>query len=181
MNSNRDTVAIHPAQRDEIAEPLLAYLRSIVSGGGSLPLKFINFHGFQTSRLPDSLLDGVLKPVGLTAAMVQIEIAGVHSDLTHEVHIHERTEAHVTCVGEDFGLPNPQLGFAFMKDRWFPVKLGDSFQIPANVAHGFTVDPGGVMYFLSVQSPPLVSQDGHEDYVIHPFTRWPKGSVSYEP
>jgi len=158
-------------QLNRIAEAVLERVRL---AGGVAPMMFTNFHGFLKSGLPNDVVGDVLRQFGLTPEMVQIEVAGVLTDLTHEIHTHQRTEAHVTCIGEDFGLPNPRGGYAFLRDRWVPVKLGDVFQIAVNVAHGFTVDPGGILYFLSVQSQPLVSPDGQEDYVAQPFTRWLK-------
>jgi hypothetical protein len=139
---------------------------------GRVAFTFSSFHGFLKSGFPVGTLEPLLRAFGVSAHQVQIEVAGVLEDLTHEVHIHRRTEAHVTCVGENFGLPNPSGAYAFLNYRWTPLNPGDTLEIPPGVEHGFTVDPGGCLYFLSVQSPPIVSESGEEDYIIQPFTRW---------
>lgn len=136
---------------------------------------FADFHGFKKSALPAQIVDPIRQRFGFSERELQIEVAGVLTDLTHEIHSHRRSQAHVTCIGENFGLPDPRDGYIFLGQRWFPMKLGDSFDIPTSVEHGFTVDEGGLLYFLSVQSPPLVSEDGQEDYVAQPFTRWSRG------
>jgi len=153
--------------------------RAVVADG--LTFEFVDFHGLRKCSLPASLVEPIRRWFGFSAGELQIEIAGVLTDSTHEVHTHERTEAHVTCIGEDLGLPNPRDGYAFLRDRWLPVKLGDVLKIPVNVAHGFTVDPGGGLFVLRLESPPSVSPHGQEDYIAQPFTRWSRGPSLYEP
>src|ERR1017187_7959770 len=96
------------SQLNRIAAAVLERVR-LATGG--VPMTFTSFHGFQKSGLPKDIVGDVLKQFGLTSEMGQIEVAGVLTDLTHEIHPHQRTEAHVTCIGEDFGLPNPRGGY----------------------------------------------------------------------
>jgi hypothetical protein len=145
---------------------------------GSLIFTFTKFHGFLKAGIPKDILDPLVRTLSLRPGQVQVEVAGVLEDLAREVHIHERTRAHVTCVGENFGLPNPRDAYAFLAGRWTPMRLGENLDIPAGIEHGFTVDPGGCLYFLSVQSPPLISEDGTEDYIARPYSG-AKGRVNH--
>lgn len=126
-----------------------------------------NYHGFIKTRLPQ---------IGEWAAAqrwgnidlersVQAELVSVHGDLTDQVHTHEHARAYCLVVGAAEGFEDPCGAYAFLRDHWKPVSRMDEVRIPPGTPHGFTVKPGGVLYFISVQSPPIVG-DGHDDY--HP-------------
>lgn len=127
-------------------------------------LVFEDYHGFQKSRLPSSVLAKVLLSRGLTEADVQIEVVRADRDLTSEVHYHEAAAAYITILGAELGFENPQGGRYFLEHAWHLAIPGQEIPIEAGVPHGFTVDAGGRLYFLSVQSPPIVRENGHDDY-----------------
>jgi mannose-6-phosphate isomerase-like protein (cupin superfamily) len=127
-------------------------------------LNMANYHGFLKSRLPEEFLTSVLSPFGLTTDDVQVEIVEVTKDLSDEVHYHEHAFAYVICMGEKYHVASPKNAKAFLKDHWFPVKDSDIVEIPAGTKHGFTIDEGGALTFLSVQAPPIVGH-GKDDYI----------------
>ena len=73
--------------------------------------------------------------------------------------------AYCTILGSEDNVAEPKGAHAFLKDRWSPVKAGDVVDVPPNTLHGFTVEPNGILYFLSLQSPPIERGDGHDDYI----------------
>ena len=127
---------------------------------------FIDYHGFKKARLPEGLVAEVATAAGCKPEELQVEIASVHGDLTHEVHYHRDTTAFVACLGPAEKFPTPQKAQAFIR-KWFDFTVGQTVEIPPNTPHGFTVGEGGVLYFLSIQSPPIVGEDGQDDY-FHP-------------
>lgn len=124
----------------------------------------VDYHGFLKSRLPEEFLASVLDPFNLTADDVQIEVVEVTKDLSHEVHYHEAAYAYCVGMGEKYHVAPPQKAKAFLNDHWFSFNDGDSVEIPQRVKHGFTIEEGGILNFLSVQAPPIVGH-GHDDYV----------------
>lgn len=127
--------------------------------------EFTNYHGFGKARFPHGIIADLLSSYGFTTKDVQVELVFVNSDLTREVHLHVDTNAYCVVMGKDVHYPNPDLARTYRDGKWIPLKAGDELAIPTGTKHGFTVNNGGVLYFLSVQSPPIVREDGHEDYV----------------
>ncbi len=105
----------------------------------------------------------ILRPHGLTEEDVQIEIVRVDTDLSKEIHYHNESYAYVVCLGGEYKTENPRGAQAFLIDSWFPVEVGNVIKIPPKTHHGFTVDAGGLLIFLSVQAPPI-EQNGVDDY-----------------
>lgn len=143
----------------------LAVSNAIADLGTRAALRFADYHGFRKSRPPESIVTGILQARRLPAPAFQIDVVSVETDLTHEVHYHEHACAYVIVLGTTSGFPDPQGGYVFLQNSWNVVSAGQEVFIPPGVPHGFTVNPGGHLYFLSVQSPPIVRDDGHDDYV----------------
>ena len=127
------------------------------------------YHGFGKARLPDDLLREVLTPHGLTPDEVQVEVVKVERDLSDEVHYHARSVAYVVALGSEDHFSDPPLrGRAFVNGRWQRFEKGDELTIPPGTPHGFTVwgtgGGRGTLYFLSVQSPPIVGPREEDDY-----------------
>lgn len=120
-------------------------------------LQYESFYGFE--KAPLSSVPGF----SLGSNGVQIEIVRVNTDLSHEVHRHNQSNAVVMILGEHDHFPCPQRGFLLSRGRWRQADSRTILRIPAGTQHGFTVEKGGELYFLSVQSPPIVS-GGHVDY-----------------
>lgn len=146
-----------------IAESIIGKLKTVSPEESAKLLTMSDYHGFLKSRLPEDFLNDILMPFHLTPEEVQIEIVKVDRDLSKEVHYHEGSFAHCVCLGESDRVENPRNAKAFLEDKWFPVKAGDVVPIPAGTRHGFTVEDGGVLIFLSVQAPPI-ERDGNDDY-----------------
>lgn len=148
-----------------ITKNIIESLKGIPASKHAEFFSFQDYHGFSKSRLPDSLLEKVLASSGLAKEQVQIEIVGVSSDLSDEVHLHEESDAFVVVLGPNTNFPEPSKASSFLNNVWVPISEDQEIKIPKGTPHGFTVSDGGSLYFLSVQSPPIVDEHGEDDYV----------------
>ncbi len=129
-------------------------------------LSMQEYHGFGKARLPESFVAEVLHPYGVRTVDVQAEVIRVSTDLSKEIHFHKESTACVIILGREVYLDDPKSALAYVRDHWAEVCAQEEILIPRGTAHGFTVDveQGGILYFLSVQAPPIVRDDGHDDY-----------------
>lgn len=132
-------------------------------------LEFTDYHGFQKAPMPGNFKDSVLRNSGYSdfdVRAIQVEIVKVDRPLVDQVHYHRKSDAIAIVLGPDTRFAGPCHAMAyFAKDRqWLPVEAGETIKIPRRKRHGFSVMPGGLMYFLSVQSP-RISSHLHDDYV----------------
>ena len=104
----------------------------------------------------------------------QIEIVRVVRDLRKQTHRHDRSEALNVMLGSRQHFPDPRHASMYLgmdeATTWSPVEAGESIIIPAGIVHGFTVEEskGGILYFLSIQNPPIEDGHGNDDYVVVP-------------
>lgn len=152
------------AELRRIAEVVMDRLRALPEGEAQRILIMTDYHGFAKARFPEPFLYEVVTPLGLDPKNIQMEVVHVGCDLTQEVHEHREATALAVCLGNAEGFLVPTNALAFVIDHWFSVSAGDTIEIPAGTLHGFTVLEGGTIHFLSVQSPPIVREDGHDDY-----------------
>ena len=155
---------VTPQTLKEIAENVLKNLKGLSAEEMKTIVNMADYHGFLKSRLPEEFLSSILSRFNLTSKDVQIEVVEVATDLTHEVHYHEQSFAYCVCMGEEYHVKAPQNAKAYLVDHWSPVEDKDIVEIPAGTPHGFTIEEGGTLTFLSVQAPPIVHDD-HDDYI----------------
>ena len=158
----------------EVAQSCIDWLQD-ERQAGVLANHLSDYHGFAKRRLPEHVLKPMLAPYGLTPRDIQVELVGVFDDLSREAHTHARAHALACVLGRREGLLEPVAGYAFVSDRWLEAISGMTIDIPPGTVHTFAVKPGGVLYFLSVQAPPIEDGAGGDDYVrvqipkCHPF------------
>ncbi len=125
------------------------------------------YHDFKKSRLKPGKLEQFLDPFDLTPRQVQIEFAVVPTDLSHQIHLHREAYALATPLGKREGLPDPRKAYFYLSSRgehWHPLSAGLELDVPPGVRHGFALAPGGICYFLTIQSPPTDRED-RDDFV----------------
>ena len=125
-----------------------------------------NYHDFLKARLPEERVEQVVRRYGKKPSDVQVELVTVNRDLTDKVHKHPNSRAFNVILGATEGFENARGALAYLENRWFNIRTGDYIEIPQEVRHGFTVEPGGILHFLSVQGPPIVSENGQDDFVM---------------
>ncbi|MBI4836672.1 MAG: radical SAM protein [Candidatus Abawacabacteria bacterium] len=138
-------------------------------------LKFVEYHGFQKSRLPNSLLVNILQPLGFTAKDVQVEIVKVERDLKDEIHYHESSHAFICILGNKYHFPQPHKAFAFINSKWKMIEENEQWEIPPMTPHGFRVRQNGYACFLSIQTPPIMKADSDDYHKVS--TSWNKSII----
>ena len=119
--------------------------------------EFRDYRGFGKSRTALYTYDG-------NHPDIECEVVKVNSNLTDQIHLHKDACAYIRIIGEAEGFENPRNASYFLGTTWMPAKFNDALLIPPQTPHGFSVSPGGILYFVSVQSPPIVGEH-HEDYI----------------
>jgi hypothetical protein len=141
-----------------------AYLDLGVSVGVD-EITFIDYHGFYVGRFPERYLEEMAELYELDISKLQLELVEVRTDLRREVHCHPIANACVSIVGVEEKVDDPRGASAYIDGEWRDVDITTpDMDIPAGKLHGFTVSDGGVLYFISAQSPPIRSDNGHDDY-----------------
>lgn len=148
----------------DIADRTKQKLLTLPTGKAQGLLVMQYYHGFRKARFSDDFLHEVTKGHDLAPEDIQLEVVSVEQDLTDEIHRHHFSIARIICLGAEEGFSDARLAEGCLDLQWFPVKSGEALTIPAGAWHGFTVKDGGELWFLSVQSPPIVSADGKDDY-----------------
>lgn len=147
----------------KISDEIIATFRKLPPEAVSDMISMIDYHGFWKTRLPDTFVRSILAPHGLTSDDVQIEIVKVDTDLTAEVHFHAHAHAMIYALGQGEGLRNASGAVAYRHNTWQGIQSGEEVDIPPGTPHGFSVEPDGELWFLSVQAPPIVGE-GNDDY-----------------
>lgn len=156
-------------QLENIANELAGRFSSMSEEEIREGLKWIDYHGFEKARVVESLLQQILEPMLVTTFEVQVEVVKVTTDLSDQVHYHYRSTAFVLALGEQHHFERALHAAVCIDGAWLPFFTGDRVIIPAGTSHGFrVVGSEGVLYFLSVQSPPIVDEYGHDDYHLEP-------------
>jgi hypothetical protein len=146
-----------------IAAGIVTALRALSPEEFTEVLQVHDYHGFKKGEVPRQLLEQVVDPVFGSHEWVQVEWVQVTTDLSSEVHYHAESTAVTVMLGETEHLPNPDRASAYLNGGWSPVTVGQELIFLPGMPHGFTVQEGGVLWFLSVQSPWIVS-DQRDDY-----------------
>lgn len=145
-----------------IAQEVVGLFHSDVTFKDTITMK--DYHGFQKARIPLEDLENIVKKYSITTELLQVELVKVTQDLSDEIHIHHISQAYCIVFGDNEGLEPPKDAFVFINDHWSPVKQREAILITPKTKHGFTVKPGGILYFLSVQTPPIENKHGQDDY-----------------
>lgn len=126
-------------------------------------LTWKDYHGFLKARIPQQDFVAIAHQHHFDAEAYQAEIVEVKKDLSDEVHLHRNSRAFCIVLGQHHGFHEARKAFTYLNDQWNPVKAGDVIDILAGTPHGFTIQPGGELFFLSIQTPPIEGVSG-DDY-----------------
>jgi len=136
-------------------------------------LSMKDYHGFKKCRVPPTVLDPILATYEVSPIDVQIEIVSVLCDLIHETHIHKVANAYIMVLGAVDRFDDPVDAYALRGKKWMAVTPGQIIDVPACIPHTVTVLSGGIVHFLSVQSPPIERNGGDDYYKVTSSTPFP--------
>ncbi len=78
----------------------------------------------------------------------EVALVTIGADVEYEEHIHENSDAlFVITDGQACVMSEEEL---------YPVCKGDVIAVPRGAAHGFAIEKGGSLSFVSIQSPPIL-------------------------
>jgi hypothetical protein len=130
----------------------------------NLPMR--NYHGFKKCALPEALVAPILRENGFAPREVQVEVVRVTGDLAHMKHHHEQSAAVCLVLGPRTQCPPPTRAEYYLHHSWSDVENEEQIiSIAAGETHGFTVERDGDLWFLSVQSPPIETENG-DDFIL---------------
>jgi mannose-6-phosphate isomerase-like protein (cupin superfamily) len=123
----------------------------------------INFMLDQIKKSLDDCKPYVVNGVSVRSVVTASDIPGVGCDhvfipahLLLAPHLHENSETYI--------LISSGKGRAKIGDRDIDVQKGDIIHIPGGVYHSFYTQDES-MELISIQSPPILDDDGHADYI----------------
>lgn len=126
---------------------------------------YTEYHNFWKCRFHKDRYQDILNLYNRTDNDVLVEIVRVKGDHTKDLHYHKISHAFCIILGKEVGLKSPD-GFVQIEDTIIKAKENDDYYFPTNCKHTFH---GGHndLYFLSVQSPPLLSKDNDDFYIVN--------------
>lgn len=126
---------------------------------------FQNYHDFEKYLVPEDMYFQLTRSLGYPSKQLQVEIVKVDKDLTNQVHYHKHADAYIYILGSNQGFPNAAQAFRYKDTHWQQIHSDQKFIIPHGEPHGFTVTTNGILYFLSIQTPPISSEE-YDDYYL---------------
>ncbi|MBM3204812.1 hypothetical protein FJZ48_02425 [Candidatus Uhrbacteria bacterium] len=129
-------------------------------------LSFEDYHGFLWSSLPTDVLEKILQPFGYTPEQIEVEVIKTLKDQRDEVHYHQESYAYVFILGHSTHFADPEKALTYKDGSWVPVHENESWLISPKTFHGFTVEDGGMLTFLSIQYPPIVQGDKDDYHLV---------------
>ena len=131
-----------------------------------------DYHNFSKVRLPLSWYDDLLINKEWTTDDVLVEIARVEKDNADKLHYHKLSHALCIILGPKTGFPKCSRGTVQLHNQRYQALINKEFYFPQNCPHTFhggieTKDnPKGYLYFLSIQSPPLLTKNNDDFYLL---------------
>lgn len=94
-------------------------------------------------------IDGALIP---EREVSYLRLSAAH---TYPQHIHYKSDAFFVFISGK--------GILLSGTRAIPVNADDSIKIPRGMPHGFKLENGTVLTFISIQSPPILNSETREE------------------
>jgi hypothetical protein len=126
--------------------------------------QYTEYHRSRKYRLPDLLVELAAKRAHTDPKKLQAEIVSIGLDFVDQMHLHRDAYAFCRVLGERHGAYDPiDAEFCVGRmARWEPATVGRIIDIPPGTPHDFRASQ---LYFLSVQTPPIVGA-GRDDYEL---------------
>lgn len=134
---------------------------------------YIEYHNFWKARLPVHWYEGILLDLGLDTKDVLVEIAKVKGDHAKDLHYHKISHAICIVLGPQTGFPEVSMGRVVRNADTYIAEENLECYFPTECRHTFhggvsTEDnDDGSLYFISIQSPPLLSKENDDFYFVN--------------
>jgi mannose-6-phosphate isomerase-like protein (cupin superfamily) len=132
-------------------------------GNNITTFKYIDYHNFYKAYVPEWLYKNILEFYEFNTEDVLVEIARVHGDHAKDLHYHKIAHAFCIILGESVGVSST--GSVQIGDSITKTQAGEDFYFPTGCHHTFYGEEKD-LYFLSVQSPPLLTKDNDDFYSV---------------
>ena len=130
---------------------------------------YTEYHNFWKCRLPEYWYDDVLSCLGLNTDDVLVEVARIKGSHAKDLHYHKISHAICIVLGPKCGFnPVPYDSAIQIEDKIYFAYEDQKCYFPSTSKHTFygslndNTDEGD-LYFLSIQSPPLLTET-HDDF-----------------
>ena len=133
-------------------------------------LIYEEYHNFSKTRLPFNWYEHILEKLELTTDDLLIEVAKVDLNHDHDLHYHKLSHAICIILGEEEGFYNCGYGQIIKDEETIRTFNGLEVYFPSYCKHTFNAPYStvtGSLYFLSIQSPPLLTEERDDFYFIN--------------
>ena len=124
------------------------------------------YHNFAKVRIPFNWYEDLLDLLDTNESEVLVEVArvkGLHFD---DLHYHKISHAICVILGEETGFNSPDGGLVQIGSKSYVAREGMECYFPTGCHHTFHGGMSRDLYFISVQSPPLLTEDNDDFYFV---------------
>lgn len=133
-------------------------------------LEYVDYHNFSKTRLPFYWYEDLLKQLNLTVDDVLVEIAKVSGDHNNDLHYHKISHALCIILGPKTGFNDCYFGEVVKDSKVLRSNEGLEVYFPSFCTHTFNAffsNETGPLYFLSIQSPSLLTKKNDDFYFVN--------------
>ena len=122
-------------------------------------LEWNDYHDFPIAEAPKDWYKPVKKALGVKSKEYTLQIGKCNEDYNGDHHYHKKGHQLVIILGPKTGYMEPR-GKVYIGDKILPAVEGEAYYFPTGVTHGFR----GSFFFVNLQNPPLIDEEGVDDY-----------------
>ena len=126
------------------------------------------YHNFAKVRIPFWWYQDIMQALDLDTSEVLVEVARVKGSHTEDLHYHKMSHAICVILGDETGFKNGGVGLIQLGNQTYNAIEGKECYFPVGIPHTFHGGSSSDLYFISVQSPPLLTKENDDFYFIKP-------------
>lgn len=124
-----------------------------------------DYHDFPIAEAPKEWYKPIKKALGIKSKEYTLQIGKCRETYKGADHYHKQGHQLVIVLGPRTGYMEPE-GVVRIGEQEFPAVEDGVYYFPTGVTHGFT----GSFYFVNLQNPPLIDEEGNDDYHTYDTT-----------
>lgn len=118
-----------------------------------------DYHDFPIAEIPKDWYKNTKKLLGIKSKEYTLQLGKCKEEYKGKDHYHKIGHQLVIILGPRTGFMEPK-GVVRIDGVEYPVVEDQHYYFPTGVEHGFT----GSFYFINLQNPPLINEQGEDDY-----------------